>query len=59
MIIQEDNRILHECFFVDFGEDWADEEFNRSRRSRFVDEELRDLRDQRALQAVVDAEEEA
>ena len=54
---QEDNRILRLGFAIDIGENWADEELDRARRSRVVDEKLRDFRDQRALQAVLDAEE--
>ena len=54
--IQEHNRILRQGFAIEIGESWADEELERA-RSRVIDEKLRDLRDQRALQAIFDAEE--
>ena len=56
-IIQEDNRILHEGFAIDVGEDWVNEELSRVRRSRFLDEELRFQMEHWALQAVRYAEE--
>ena len=55
--IQEEHRILHLGFAIEIGESWADEELNEKRRRRVVEKELRDWREERALQEVLDAEE--
>ena len=54
---QIQNRIHHQGFAIDLGENWANEELSRVKRSRMVDEELRVQREQWALRAVPDAEE--